>query len=105
MPIDALIDTEPGRDPHRLARRHEDEHHNYGVLSFTDVIVKSSNVGAIKIGFKVGTERLSRYVAALRLRPSGLARLSRREPRHRLGRRRSGPTARWRRCRWAIRSA
>ena len=34
----------------------------HGVLSFTDVIVKSSNVGAIKIGFKVGTERLSRYV-------------------------------------------
>ena len=28
-----------------------------------DVIVKSSNVGAIKIGFKVGTERLSRYVS------------------------------------------
>ena len=38
--------------------------HDYGVLSFTDVIVKSSNVGAIKIGFKVGTERLSRYVRA-----------------------------------------
>ena len=36
--------------------------HNYGVLSFTDVIVKSSNVGAIKIGFKVGTDRLSDYV-------------------------------------------
>ena len=37
-------------------------HQNYGVLSFTDVIVESSNVGAIKIGFKVGTERLGRYV-------------------------------------------
>jgi cell division protein FtsI (penicillin-binding protein 3) len=37
--------------------------HNYGVLSFTDVIVKSSNVGAIKIGFKLGSERLSQYVA------------------------------------------
>jgi cell division protein FtsI (penicillin-binding protein 3) len=35
---------------------------SYGVLSFTDVIVKSSNVGAIKIGFRVGAERLSRYV-------------------------------------------
>jgi cell division protein FtsI (penicillin-binding protein 3) len=33
------------------------------VLSFTDVIVKSSNVGAIRIGFKVGTERLSRFVS------------------------------------------
>ena len=29
----------------------EFEGHNYGVLSLTDVIVKSSNVGAVKIGF------------------------------------------------------
>jgi cell division protein FtsI/penicillin-binding protein 2 len=36
--------------------------HNYGVLSFTDVVVKSSNVGAIKVGLKLGPERLSRYV-------------------------------------------
>ena len=36
--------------------------HNYGVLSFTDVIVKSSNVGAIKIGLRLGKERLGEYV-------------------------------------------
>ena len=36
--------------------------HNYGTLSFEDVIVKSSNVGAVKIGFRVGTDRLSRFV-------------------------------------------
>jgi cell division protein FtsI (penicillin-binding protein 3) len=36
--------------------------HNYGVLSFTDIIVKSSNVGAIKVGLRLGAERLSRYV-------------------------------------------
>ena len=36
--------------------------HDYGVLSFTDVIVKSSNIGAIRIGFKLGTDRLSDYV-------------------------------------------
>jgi cell division protein FtsI (penicillin-binding protein 3) len=42
---------------------HEAQGHNYGTLSFTDVIVKSSNIGAIKIGLRVGTERLSRYVA------------------------------------------
>src|SRR5204862_1152464 len=29
---------------------------------FTDVLVKSSNVGAIKIGLRVGAERLSEYV-------------------------------------------
>ena len=40
----------------------ENAGHNYGVLSLGQVIVMSSNVGAIKIGFKVGTERLSRYV-------------------------------------------
>src|SRR5207253_743348 len=64
MPADELIDTNPGqiRIGSRVVR--ENEGHNYHVLSLTDVIVKSSNVGAIKIGFKVGTERLSRYVAA-----------------------------------------
>ena len=37
--------------------------HRYGVLSFTNVIVKSSNVGAIKVGLRLGPERLSRYVS------------------------------------------
>ena len=32
--------------------------HTYGVLSLEDVIVKSSNVGAIKLGLRVGPERL-----------------------------------------------
>lgn len=36
--------------------------HAYGMLSFTDVIVKSSNVGAIKAGLRLGPERLGRYV-------------------------------------------
>ena len=31
-------------------------------LTFTDVIVKSSNVGAIRAGFRIGPERLERYV-------------------------------------------
>jgi cell division protein FtsI (penicillin-binding protein 3) len=38
--------------------------HRYGPLSFTDVIVKSSNVGAILIGQRVGAERMARYVKA-----------------------------------------
>ena len=37
--------------------------HRYGVLSFSDVIVKSSNVGAIKVGLRLGPERLGRYVS------------------------------------------
>ena len=36
--------------------------HTYDKLSFTDVIVKSSNVGTIMVGLRLGPERLSRYV-------------------------------------------
>ncbi len=34
----------------------------HGPLTFVDVIVKSSNVGAIEVGLRLGPERLSRYV-------------------------------------------
>ena len=63
MPLNTMIDTSPGFL--RIGNTIVDEYggHKYGVLSFSDVIVKSSNVGAIKIGFKVGTERLSRFVS------------------------------------------
>jgi cell division protein FtsI (penicillin-binding protein 3) len=62
MPMDALVDTSPG--VLRIGSRVIDEFGgaSHGVLSFVDVIVRSSNVGAAKIGFKLGTERLSRYV-------------------------------------------
>jgi len=56
-----LIDCSAGRIV--IGSRVIPDVHRYGVLSFTDVIVKSSNVGAIKVGFKLGAERLSRYVA------------------------------------------
>jgi cell division protein FtsI (penicillin-binding protein 3) len=58
-----LIDTSPGvitfrgRKPITEAKRH-----NYGVLSVEDVIVKSSNVGAIKMGLQIGAERMGQYV-------------------------------------------
>ena len=57
-----LIDCAPGfiRVPGRS--KLVNDVHAYGVLSFEDVIVKSSNVGAIKAGWRIGTERLSRYV-------------------------------------------
>jgi cell division protein FtsI (penicillin-binding protein 3) len=63
MPVETFIDTDPGeiRIGPRVIREYQN--HNYHTLSFTDVIVKSSNVGAIKIGLKVGTERLGRYVS------------------------------------------
>jgi len=62
MRVDAMIDTSPGVI--RFGARTIDEfaHHNYGTLSFADVIVKSSNIGAIKIGLKVGAERLGLYI-------------------------------------------
>ena len=60
----------PGRKPIT------DMGHDYGALTFTDVIVKSSNVGAIKIGLKVGAERMGLYVRAIRLRPSDRRRIS-----------------------------
>ena len=56
-----LIDCSPGfitfkgRPPIR-------DVHRYGTLTFEDVIVKSSNVGAIRAGLRIGAERLSRYV-------------------------------------------
>jgi len=58
-----LIDCGPGRIA--FGRRVIDEYgsHNYGVLPFADVIVKSSNVGAIKVGQRLGPERLGRYVS------------------------------------------
>ena len=46
----------------RFGSRVIDDEHRYSQLSFADVIVKSSNVGAIKIGLKLGPERLGLYV-------------------------------------------
>ena len=57
-----LIDCAPGRillPGGRVVR----DVHTYGALTFEDVIVKSSNVGAIKAGFRIGAERLSLFVS------------------------------------------
>ncbi|MBK5296283.1 MAG: transpeptidase family protein [Vicinamibacteria bacterium] len=54
------IDCAPGYIT--IGSRRVNDTHRYGVLSFTDVIIKSSNVGAIKAGFRVGTEQMQRYV-------------------------------------------
>lgn len=57
-----LIDCAPGVIHVPGRSRPIRDVHEYGVLPFTDVIVKSSNVGAIKVGWELGAERLSRYV-------------------------------------------
>ena len=46
----------------RIGARTISDVHRYGVLTFNDVMVKSSNVGAIKVGLRLGAERLNRYV-------------------------------------------
>jgi cell division protein FtsI (penicillin-binding protein 3) len=62
LTADELVDTAPGyvtipgRDPIR------DEHYYGPQMTFHDVIVKSSNVGAIRAGWQIGAERLNRYV-------------------------------------------
>lgn len=40
------------------------DHESYGVLSVQDIITKSSNIGAAKIGIKLGAPRLYDYVRA-----------------------------------------
>lgn len=56
-----LIDCAPGHIIIEGWRPVRDVH-PYGTLTFEDVIVKSSNVGAIKAGLRTGPERLSDYV-------------------------------------------
>jgi len=55
-----MIDVSAGQI--RFGRRVIRDMHRYAPLSFTDVLVKSSNVGAIKIGSRVGAERMGLYV-------------------------------------------
>lgn len=43
---------------YRMGRRVLHDHHRYGMLSLTDVLVKSSNIGMAKIGERMGNERL-----------------------------------------------
>ena len=58
---DSTIETSPGYITFPGRKPIYDTHH-YGTLAFTDVIVKSSNVGAIKVGLRVGPEVLTQYV-------------------------------------------
>ena len=63
MPADTIIDTNPGviRFGHRVIDEYGGK--NFGALSLTDIIVKSSNVGAVKIGLKLGAERFGLYAS------------------------------------------
>ena len=55
-----IIDASSGNI--RFGARVIRDDHNYGVLSFAQAIIKSSNVGAIKVALKLGPEKVSDYV-------------------------------------------
>lgn len=59
---DTPIETGPGHIRFGSRIIDEDKRHNYGLISFADVIVKSSNVGVIKVGLKLGAHRMSDFV-------------------------------------------
>ena len=46
----------------RYAGRTLHDHHGYGMLSVEEIITKSSNIGAAKIGIKMGKESLHKYI-------------------------------------------
>jgi cell division protein FtsI (penicillin-binding protein 3) len=59
---ETIVETGPGVIRFGSRVIDEDKGHNYGTLSFANVIVKSSNVGAIKIGLRVGSAKMADYV-------------------------------------------
>ena len=58
---ETMVDTSPGSITFPGRKPIYDTHH-YGTIAFTDVIVKSSNVGAIKVGLRLGPARLGDYI-------------------------------------------
>lgn len=59
---DEEFDCEQGA--YRMGRRILHDHHPYGLLDVTDILVKSSNIGMAKIGERLGNQGL--YEAAVR---------------------------------------
>ena len=52
---------------------HDDERAGFGLLSVTDIIAHSSNIGAAKIGIQFGQDRLYEYVRRFGFgRPTGV---------------------------------
>ena len=71
LQIEDAFDCEWGR--YRMGRRLLHDHHPYGTLSLTDVLVKSSNIGMAKIGERLTNQQLYQAVTAFGLgRKSGI---------------------------------
>ncbi len=58
---DEMIDCEGGK--FKIGRATIHDHHSYDLLSFTDVIANSSNIGCAKVGGRLGPERLHSAIA------------------------------------------
>jgi len=58
---ETLVETSPGYITFGSRVIHDT--HVYGLIPFTDVIVKSSNVGAIKVGMRIGPQVLGQYIS------------------------------------------
>ena len=89
----STISSTPAAGMIRFGSRVIHDTHDYGMLSFTDVIVKSSNVGAIRVGLRVGPERLGAVCAPFRIRPRALPGFSRRGEPASLGSRQSSTSS------------
>jgi len=58
--LDEMIDCEMGL--WQIGKRVLHDHNPYGLLSFADIVVKSSNIGMAKIGQRLGDQRLHDWV-------------------------------------------
>jgi cell division protein FtsI/penicillin-binding protein 2 len=66
-----LFDCEMGSI--RLGKTLIHDHKRFGLLTFREVIARSSNVGAIKVGLRVGRDRLHEQASAFGFgRPTGI---------------------------------
>lgn len=57
-----MVDCERGYIEVAGRRIREHDNHQYGVMSFEDVLVNSSNVGTIKVGLALGPARLHEWI-------------------------------------------
>ena len=58
--VDDVFDCEMGGI--WIDRRRVRDHHPFGLLTMPQVLMKSSNVGIIKIGYRLGKQRLHHYI-------------------------------------------
>src|SRR5205807_6989804 len=57
-----ILDCANGALPVANVVIHEHGHNRYGLLSFEDVMVHSSNIGAVRVGVAVGPDRFYRWI-------------------------------------------